>query len=168
MLEFITSTLDYQLYIRILTILLFGLLMAAIFTLLLISQYLLGFNNSARNESGDFDMRRSPIGILMVVFVFSLIIGIPVLANTWLTTELGKQSWLSYFMVAYGIFFFTNLWDLIVFDYILIIRFRPSFIKLPDTSYYTTMQPHIKGWFRGLVIGLLTSFMAATISIWLL
>lgn len=150
------------------TIILFGLLMALVFTGLLAVQYLLGSSHSVRDEAGNFDLRRSPLGLLMVIIVFSLMIGIPVVANAWLAARVGTQPFLTYFLVSYGVFFFVNLWDLVVLDYILIVRFRPSFLTLLDTPYYTTIQPHIKGWFRGLVIGLLTSLVAAAISLWLL
>ena len=140
--------------------------MAFVFTGLLAVQYLLGSSHSVRDEEGNFDLRRSPLGLLTVFIVFSLIIGIPVLANAWLAARVGEQPFSIYFLVSYGVFFFANLWDLIVFDYVLVVRFRPSFLTLPDTPYYTTMQPHIRGWFRELIIGLVTSLVATSISFW--
>ena len=106
--------------------------------------------------------------LLMFIIVFCVIIGIPVLANVWLASRVETQPFWIYFSVSYGVFFFANLWDLIVFDYVLVVRFRSSFLTLPDTPYYPTMQPHIKGWFRGLVIGLVTSLVVALISMWLI
>jgi hypothetical protein len=67
--------------------------------------------------------------------------------------------------MAYAIFVLVNLYDLIVLDYILVVRHRPSFITgLPDTPYYTTMKPHVQGFVRGLVVGIVLSLVSALLA----
>lgn len=48
----------------------------------------------------------------------------------------------------------VNLYDFVVLDYLVIVRWHPAFLELPDTDYYTTTRPHAEGFVRGMVIGL--------------
>ena len=62
-------------------------------------------------------------------------------------------------------FALVNLYDLVVLDYTLVVRHRPAFIKgLPDTAYYTTMKPHLQGFARGLLVGVVTSLISALLA----
>jgi hypothetical protein len=148
------------------TILGYGLLSSLVFTGLLFVQYFLGSERSVRDEEGNFDRRRGgPLALVMLLLMLSLIMGIPVIASSAVLTTMGEPlAFATYFAIGYGIFFFVNLWDLVIIDYILVVRFRPRAIKVPDTAYYNTMKPHVQGWFRGLIIGLVTSLIAALIA----
>lgn len=108
--------------------------------------------------------KATPPAQLMPVLIFLLMIGIPVAAGLWLDRSADiRLSFWEYFLLCYGIFFVANLWDLLILDYLLLLKFRPSFLKLPDTPYYTTFKPHLQGWVRGLAIGIATSLIAAGI-----
>lgn len=140
-------------------------LLALLVTSMLLLQYVLGIENSLRDEAGNLEAGRSPTGLLLSMFVFSLLIGVPVVA-IWLAESTGYSlSFLGMWAVAYAIFFLVNLYDLIVLDYILVVRHRPSFISgLPDTPYYTTMTPHVQGFARGLIIGVVISLISALLA----
>ncbi len=145
----------------------YGLLLSLAFTCLLVTQYFLGFEHSVRSEDGQLDAgnRGGWVGKAMFGFAIVLIIGFPLLAVQ--HAERVAVEPLSFgvaFLLAYGVFSLANLWDLVVFDYILVVKHRPRFIQgLPNTPYYTTMKPHLLGWLRGSIIGLITSLLAATI-----
>jgi hypothetical protein len=164
MLEYITTGGD-----QIMTILLIILgaagALALLTTGMLVVQYLLGIENSLRNEEGNLEAGRSPAGLLLSVLVFSLLIGVPVIAILLADSSGYSLPFLGMWAMAYAIFVLVNLYDLIVLDYILVVRHRPSFITgLPDTPYYTTMKPHVQGFARGLVIGIVLSLVSAILS----
>ena len=139
--------------------------LALLVTSMLLVQYALGIENSLRDEDGNLEAGRSPTGLLLSVLVFSLLIGVPVVA-IWLAESAGHSfSFLGMWAMAYAIFFLVNLYDLVVLDYILVVRHRPKFITgLPDTPYYTTMKPHVQGFARGLIIGVLLSLISALLA----
>lgn len=135
---------------------------------MLLVQHALGSDNSVRDEAGNLGAGRSPAGLLISVLVFALLIGVPAVAIGLADRAGVSLSFLEMWAGAYAIFFLANLYDLVVVDYVLVVRHRPGFITgLPDTPYYTTMKPHVQGFARGLVIGLLISLVSAAIA-WLL
>ncbi len=67
--------------------------------------------------------------------------------------------------VAYGIFFIINLYDFVVLDYLVIVRWHPAFLQLPETDYYRTTRPHAEGFARGCVIGVPTSLASAGLAL---
>lgn len=136
-----------------------------LFTTLLLVQYKLGFDNSLRDEAGNLDSRRSPVGLLLSLLVFTMLIGVPIVAIGIAETTVAQFSFGQMWSLAYAIFFLANLYDLVVLDYILVVKHRPSFITgLPDTPYYTTMKPHVQGFARALVIGVITSLVSALLA----
>jgi hypothetical protein len=139
--------------------------LALLVTGMLLVQYALGIENSLRDETGNLEAGRSLTGLLLAVLVFSLLIGVPV-AAIWLAESAGHSfSFLGMWAMAYAIFVLVNLYDLIVLDYVLVVRHRPSFITgLPDTPYYTTMKPHVQGFARGLIIGVVISLISALLA----
>ncbi|HSG17698.1 MAG TPA: hypothetical protein VLE70_15425 [Anaerolineae bacterium] len=139
--------------------------LALLVTGMLLVQYALGIESSLRDEAGNLEAGRSLTGLLLSVLVFSLLIGVPVVA-IWLAESAGYSfSFLGMWAMAYAIFFLVNLYDLVVLDYVLVVRHRPSFITgLPDTPYYTTMKPHVQGFARGLIIGLVISLISALLA----
>ena len=139
--------------------------LAILVTGMLLVQYALGIENSLRDEEGNLEAGRSPAGLLLSVLVFSLLIGVPVVAISLAESAGHSFSFFGMWAMAYAIFFLVNLYDLIVLDYILVVRHRPSFITgLPDTPYYTTMKPHVQGFARGLIIGVVLSLISALLA----
>ncbi len=143
--------------------------LALFITGILVVQYLIGFENSLRDEAGNLEAGRSRTGLLLSILVFALLIGVPAIAIGLAERAGVSLSFLEMWAGAYAIFFLANLYDLVIVDYVLVVRHRPGFISgLPDTPYYTTMKPHVQGFARGLVIGLLISLISAAIAWFLL
>ena len=54
-------------------------------------------------------------------------------------------------------FMIVNTYDLIVLDWLIVVKWHPKWANMPNTPYFTTMKPHIQGFLRGIIIGLLFS-----------
>jgi hypothetical protein len=147
-----------------------GLVACLLFTGLIAVQFALGGGQSPRDEHGRVRKKDqwSASAFIMLVAAVGLFIGVPVVANGAVSQAAAAsavpQFWL-YLITAYSIAFLVNLYDLVVIDYLLIVRLRPAFLHLPNTPYYTTLRPHVEGWKRGLVIVLILSIGSALISL---
>ena len=69
---------------------------------------------------------------------------------------------------SFGVFFVIHLYDVLVLDYLIIVKWHPKFLNLPDTRYYTTIRPHVIGFFKGIPLGILASLMASLLFLWTL
>jgi hypothetical protein len=142
--------------------------LALLITGMLLLQYVLGVENSLRDEAGNLEANRSLVGLLLSALVFVLLIGVPASAILLAESNGHSLSFVGMWAMAYAIFVLVNLYDLIVLDYILVVRHRPRFITgLPDTPYYTTMKPHVQGFVRGLAIGIVLGLVSALLA-WLI
>ena len=141
----------------VLRVLLWGGVGSLIFTGLLLGMRALGFIDAARDPEGRF-RRLSVKSLVGFTSVLALMIGFPALgAGTMLE---GPTFW-SAWGVAYGIFFVINLYDFVVLDYLIIVRWHPAFLNLPDTDYYRTTRPHAEGLARGTVLGIPATLLSA-------
>ncbi|MDI9637718.1 hypothetical protein QPK87_22705 [Kamptonema cortianum] len=147
----------------------YGLVACVLFTGLIAVQFVVGGEQSLRDENGRVRKQEqwNASALVMLLMAVALFIGVPVVANS-LVSQGGASSipnfWI-YLITAYSIAFLVNLYDLVVIDYLVILRWRPAFLHLPDTLYYTTLRPHVEGWKRGLLIVLILSFISALISL---
>lgn len=142
-----------------------GTLITVLMTGVLLIQHRLGFDHSIRDAQGRVRSGgTTPLAWLMPITVLLIMICVPVGAGFWLDRTMDvRLSFSGYFLLAYGIFFVANLWDLLILDYLVLLKLRPRFLELPDTLYYTTFRPHLRGWARGLLFGIVSSLLAALV-----
>ena len=95
--------------------------------------------------------------------VLLLMIGFPTLGAVTIL-ESAVVLWAAW-GVAYSIFFVINLYDFVVLDYLVIVRWHPAFLNLPDTDYYRTTRPHAEGFARGTLIGVPATLLSAALAL---
>ena len=125
-----------ELFLRVL---LWGGVGSVIFTIVLLLMRSLGVTDAARDPEGKFKRvsLRSFVGFASVV---GLMIGFPA-AGTLAILEPEALSFWTAWGVAYGVYFIINLYDFVVLDYLVVVRWHPGFLQLPDTDYYRTTRP---------------------------
>jgi len=146
-------------------ILIWGALGSTIFLVLILIIAFTGIAAATRNEAGQFKKKltwKSAIGFsIFSLFVFGLLHnGNIALIECYNSSPSLIILWLN----SFGIFFFVHLFDLLVLDYLIIVKWHPSFLKLPDTDYYNIMKPHVDGFIRGIPFGIVVSFLIALFS----
>ena len=100
----------------------------------------------------------------MIVLVV-LMLGFGFWANLTLAHQMQEPpSFFWLLMQSYAVLWFVNLWDLVVIDWMLVVRFRPAFLELPDTPYFNEVKPHVVGWVKGNLIILIPALVAAGLS----
>ena len=131
-------------------ILIVGGIGSVIFTLIIILLSTTGIAKAMRDEEGKFKKEFNRKTLLGAVVFIGFLTGLLHYGNLNYTNTLNAnptffQLWVNYF----GIFLIIHLFDLIILDYIIIVKWHPAFLKLPDTQYCKTMQLHINGFFKG-------------------
>jgi hypothetical protein len=132
---------------------------------MLVIQYLIG-GDAVRTSEGEFDFKSADWASRLLVFgILGILIGVPMWGTFQITQSLQSPSFLTIFLISYAIYLLINIWDLVVIDYLLVVRWHPAAIDIPDTPYFTTMRPHLLGFGRGCILGIFLCLVTTTI-IW--
>jgi hypothetical protein len=140
-----------------------GLVGCAGFTCFLLIMAYSGIASEMRDEEGNFRKKRSLKSFFGAALFILFLFGLLYLGNVRLlnNTE-NTPGWVKLWLNGFGIFFIIHLFDLIVLDYLIVVKWHPRFLKLPDTDYYTSFKPHVDGFVRGIPIGIVASFLCST------
>jgi len=131
---------------------LWGLIGSLLFTSMLLIHHFFGPGPDIRDEHGKrrkiAPEYRTFVAVEMVVLI-SIILGCAAVAIVQFRSAVPDAGVIMQVATGYIVLLIINLWDLIVIDWALVVRFRPKSIELPDTPYFTTMKPHVLGWLAG-------------------
>ena len=99
---------------------------------------------------------------------FAVLIGLPIYSTLRLKQQRGgRLSLAAAFLNTYGVFEIANLFDLVVIDYLFLIKGRPRWAILPGTEdlidSYLDVSLHIKGFFKGSFFGIFPCLLIAWI-----
>jgi hypothetical protein len=72
-----------------------------------------------------------------------------------------KPSLTHLWFYSFCVFMIIHIFDLIVLDYLIVIKWHPKFLNLPDTDYYKTFKPHLIGFFKGIPLGVIASLISS-------
>ena len=151
----------------LINILKFGGIGSLIFTFVLILMSVSGLAAAVRTPEGKFRKNISwKSGFAFTSFLLFLVLlfyfGNLSFANSLNTFPPFLFLWAN----AFGIFLVVHLYDLFIIDYLIIVKWHPDFLNLPDTEYYNSFKPHVEGFKRGLFFGLLFSLLVSLASLW--
>ncbi|HMB62995.1 MAG TPA: hypothetical protein VKN36_07985 [Eudoraea sp.] len=137
-----------------------------LFTIWLILFGLGGWVRHVRDKEGKFRKKWNWQGVLGMTVFAAFLLGVLVWGNLRLQMlSMEAPGFTLLFLNSFGIFFMIHLYDLIVIDYLLIVLWHPKLLNLPNTEYYTSIWPHIKGFAKGIPLGLVASGIAAMLSL---
>ena len=146
-------------------ILLYGSIGCVLFTILLIIAGATGLASAVRDEEGKFRKKltwKSALGFSLFMLFFC---GIMYFGNVSLVDKNPEYNQFSILWLnAFGVFFVMHLYDLIVLDYLIIVKWHPKFLNLPNTDYYNTFRPHFEGFLRGIPLGAVVSLIVALLN----
>ena len=102
--------------------------------------------------------------IVAIPFLVSML-GLPSYSNLKLKRENhGRLSFKNGFINAYAVYVLFGLFDLLVIDYLVLMRIRPRFAVLPgtdDVEYANDFMYHFNGFLKGLGFGIIPSLIIA-------
>ncbi|NNE26730.1 MAG: hypothetical protein HKN09_07790 [Saprospiraceae bacterium] len=125
-----------------------------IFLALIIAMGLSGIFKKIRDDEGRIIKPLNPEAYLGFALFIALMFFSIYKSNMHLDIE---PNWCIFWINGFLTYVVMSLMDLIILDYLLVVVWHPAKLKLPDTAYYTTMKPHVEGFFRGLIPGFLIS-----------
>lgn len=150
----------------IINILKIGCIGSLVFTGYLIVMSKVGIASAIRDDNGKLKKEFNWKLIVGIVLSTTLLFGLLYVGNKFLINSLPENpSFLQFFLNSFGIFLVIHIYDLIIVDYLIIVKWHPKFLKLPNTEYYTTMKPHYEGFVKGFPIGVIASLLVSLISL---
>ena len=103
--------------------------------------------------------------VVVTIPFITLLLGFPAYSNLKLMRQNhGHLSLKNAFVNAYAVFAFSNLFDLLILDYLVMLRMRPRFAMLPGTKesdYSNDYFFHFAGFLKGMGYGMIPSLIIA-------
>ena len=126
------------------------------------------FNPEILDRVGEVSDKTKKQRLLFFVPSLLLLLGIPLRSNLLLKKQnKGELTFFSAFFNAYSISVITNLFDLLVLDYLVLIHWQPAFLKLPIARLnpiYMKHSFHFKAFLRGLILMIIPNLVLAAVS----
>lgn len=118
-----------------------------------------------QERAGPMSQRAKRQRRIVALALLLLLFGVPTYSNVQLKREnQGRLTFLAAWLNAYAILVMFNLFDLLVIDFLFVIRLPPDFIVLPGTEgmeSYHDFFFHFVGFLKGLGFGLVPSLLIA-------
>ncbi len=145
-----------------------GLYLSLVLTAFVAVQYASGLGKMLQHPEEHPVQRIRSIGLKLFFTSILIMVGMPVAANVFLVRNAGVEpSFAIFWAVGYGVLLIANLWDLMVIDYLLLIRIKPKSFHLPDTEYYNSLAPHLQAFFKSMILAFFLSIAAAGVALML-
>jgi len=128
-----------------------GLIGSILFTGLLLIHHFFGPGPDIRDEKGKrkFPKEFRTFVVIEFTLLIVMMLSLAAVSVSQFQNAVPEASVIMQIAAGYLVLWIINLWDLIVIDWVLVVRFRPKQIELPDTVYFTTMKPHVLDWLGG-------------------
>ena len=150
-------------------LILWSLIGAAVFSLVVIYLFRSGRVYDSRDEKGHLKEKMPIKGILTMLAFLVLIVGFMTLTN-YLSLErqgISLKFW-QLFGLNFALIFILIVYDTLVIDWWVIGHWRPAFLKLPDTMDKEQMKEHIRRSFIfAPLYGLLLAALSAGMTVWI-
>ena len=148
---------------------LLGLIASLLFSGLLLIHHFFGPGPDVRDENGKKQIlpEHRTFVIIEMIAMITLLIGASSLGVLRFNDLSPGAGALAQITAAYLVMWFVNLWDFVVIDWALLIRFRPRWLIVPETEYYTSVRPHFTGWLLAHLYMIPPAILAWSISRWL-
>lgn len=145
---------------------LWSLVGAFLFSLFVVGVFRTGFVYSARNEDGRLKTRMPVRGYLAMSTIPVALLGLMVGANYVGLDRQGVElgfGWLFLLNLAHYLILF--LYDTLVIDYLVLIVWRPAFLRLSNRMTAESMGEHIgRSWLVGTAAGVVLSLLVTAVS----
>ncbi|MBK8556831.1 MAG: hypothetical protein IPL65_14125 [Lewinellaceae bacterium] len=145
-----------------------GALGCVLFTGLIFFMAYSGIASAMRDEHGNFRKEKNFKSVLGAIVFLCFLLGLLFYANVKYTNSLSTTPSLIHLWInSFGVFFIIHLYDLLVLDYLIIIKWHPKFLALPNTSYYRSFRPHVIGFLKGIPLGVIASLISSLLLLWI-
>ena len=141
---------------------LMGIVGCVIFTIFLFFMSFTGIASAMRDNEGNFKKEKNFKYILGAFFFLSFIISLLYISNLVYARPMqAKPELIDLWFNSFSVFFIIHIYDLVILDYFIVVKWHPKFLNLPNTKYYTSFRPLVIGFLKGISIGILLSLLSS-------
>ena len=125
-------------------LLFWGLIGCCLFNLYVILVFRTGLVYTARHRDGTLKKKASVSGILNSLILVGCILGIQVASDYFgLKSRRREVSFTGLYLLNYALYIVLVIYDTFVIDYLVIVKWRPKFLLIPETMNAQSMRKHI-------------------------
>jgi len=144
-----------------------GALGCVVFTGFILFMSYSGIASAMRDEEGKFRKEMNFKSVLGAIIFLCFLLGVLFIANVKYTNSLPSTPGLiNLWINSFGVFFIIHIYDLLVLDYLIVVKWHPKFLDLPNTSYYRSFRPHVIGFLKGIPLGIIASLISSLLFLW--
>jgi len=144
-----------------------GALGCVVFTGFILFMSYSGIASAMRDEEGKFRKKMNFKSVLGAIMFLCFLLGLLFIANVKYTNSMSATPGLiNLWINSLGVFFIIHIYDLLVLDYLIVIKWHPNFLNLPNTSYYRSFRPHVIGFLKGIPLGIIASLISSLLLLW--
>ncbi len=126
-----------------------------------------GIASAMRDEEGKFRKGINVKSALGAILFLSFLLGLLCFANVNYANSLSiAPRFINLWINSFSVFFILHIYDLLVLDYLVVIKWHPKFLNLPDTAYYRSFRPHFIGFLKGIPLGIVASLISSLLVLW--
>ena len=144
-----------------------GAIGCVVFTGFILFMAFSGIASAMRDEEGKFRKEKNFKSALGAIMFLCFLFGLLYIANVKYANSLSTTPGLiNLWINSLGVFFVIHIYDLVVLDYLVVVKWHPKFLNLPNTSYYKSFRPHMIGFLKGIPLGIIASLISSLLLLW--
>jgi hypothetical protein len=125
-------------------LLLWGLIGSGLLNLYVILVFRTGIVYTARHKDGTLKEKPSASGIANSLILLGCIVGVQVASNYFgLQSRGAEPSFIALALLNYALYIILVIYDSLVIDYLVIVKWRPDFLMIPEAMNAQSMRKHI-------------------------
>ena len=140
-----------------------GIIGSLLFTIIVFIFYLTGIIYAAVENPDPITKKKGQIGSLIILIG---IVSIQCISTvTSLTDFLEKNDLIGLIVLNYLLYLILFLFDTIIIDILILVKWHPNFLRLPDEEVFTSVTYHLKTLIPGSILGFVITVISVILTV---
>ncbi|PWI46737.1 hypothetical protein CEE45_15215 [Candidatus Heimdallarchaeota archaeon B3_Heim] len=146
-------------------LLVWGSIGSVLFTILVVIFLLTGVLYAAVENPDPKTKRKGMIGSLIILLGIIFIQSISTISS--LGSYRGNADFMAIFVFNYVLYLILFLYDTLIIDILILVKWHPNFLRLPDEEVFTSAKYHLKTLIPGSILGLPLTAISVLLSVFI-
>jgi len=133
-------------------LLVWGFVGSVLFTIIVYLFFLTGVIYAAIENPDPKTKKKGMIGSLIILIGIILIQSVSTISS--LDSYRGNADFISVFILNYALYLILFFYDTIIIDIVILVKWHPDFLHLPDEEVFTSVSYHLRTLIPGSILGL--------------
>lgn len=133
-------------------LLVWGVIGSILFSLIVILFFLTGIIYVAVENPDPKTKKKGVIGSLIILFGIILIQSVSTISS--LDIYRNNADYIGIFVLNYALYLLLFLYDTFIIDIVILVKWHPNFLHLPDDEVFTSVNYHLRTLIPGSILGL--------------